>query len=81
MAAEDKRTWREPKAQVQSEKLEPAWTAMDVLIAYAGAKGWVTAKAGRPDINRAGNAGVYIFQSHKRQTMTFQNSSPRIGRG
>jgi len=29
---------------------------MDVLTAYAGAKNWVTAKAGRPDINRAGNA-------------------------
>ena len=30
---------------------------MDVLAAYAGKKGWVTAKAGRPDVNRAGNAG------------------------
>ena len=61
MAAEDKRTWREPRAQVQSEKLEPVWTAMDVLIAYAGAKNWVTAKAGRPDVNRAGNAGMCTF--------------------
>ena len=58
MSAEDKRTWREPRAQAQSDKLDPAWTAMDVLIAYAGAKNWVTAKAGRPDINRAGNAGA-----------------------
>ncbi|KDQ29904.1 hypothetical protein PLEOSDRAFT_167693 [Pleurotus ostreatus PC15] len=31
------------------------WTALDILIAYAGSKGWVTAKAGRPDMNRAGN--------------------------
>lgn len=29
---------------------------MDILIAYANVKGWVTAKAGRPDIHRAGNA-------------------------
>jgi hypothetical protein len=29
---------------------------MDVLVAYANQKGWVTAKAGRPDTNRAGNA-------------------------
>lgn len=28
---------------------------MDILIAFAVKKGWVTAKAGRPDINRAGN--------------------------
>jgi len=61
LTAKDRRTWREPRVQVQSEKLEPAWTAMDVLIAYAGAKNWVTAKAGRPDVNRAGNAGVCTF--------------------
>jgi len=36
---------------------------MDVLIAYAGAKNWVTAKAARPDINRAGNAGECAFRS------------------
>lgn len=29
---------------------------MDILTAYANLKGWVTAKAGRPDIHRAGNA-------------------------
>ena len=54
--AEDKRTWREPRAQDQSKELEPAWTAMDVLTAYAGAKSWMTARAGRLDVNRAGNA-------------------------
>lgn len=56
--AEDKRTWREPRTQDRSEIPEPAWTAMDVLIAYAGAKNLVTARAGRPDINRAGNASA-----------------------
>ena len=29
---------------------------MDILTAYADKKGWVTAKAGRPDVGRAGNA-------------------------
>jgi len=29
---------------------------MDVLTAYANQKRWVTAKAGRPDIGRAGNS-------------------------
>ncbi|KAG6901215.1 hypothetical protein C0995_015203 [Termitomyces sp. Mi166 len=29
---------------------------MDILIAYSEQKKWVTAKAGRPDIHRAGNA-------------------------
>lgn len=28
---------------------------MDILTAFALKKGWVTAKAGRPDVNRAGN--------------------------
>jgi len=63
-AAEDKRTWRKPRTQDQSTKLEPAWTAMDVLTAYAGAKNWVTAKAGRPDVNRAGNASACPSRSH-----------------
>lgn len=31
---------------------------MDILTAYADKKGWVTAKAGRPDVNRAGNAST-----------------------
>lgn len=29
---------------------------MDVMVAYANLRGWQTAKAGRPDIHRAGNA-------------------------
>ena len=37
---------------------ELVWTAMDILTAYANKKGWVTAKAGRPDVNRAGNAST-----------------------
>ena len=60
--AEDKRTWREPKAQDQSKKPESTWTAMDMLTAYADAKSWVTAKAARPDINRAGNASGCTFR-------------------
>lgn len=42
------------------------WTAMDVLTAYADAKGWVTAKAGRSDIHRAGNASTssHSFVQH-----------------
>ena len=52
---EDKRTWREGTAPAPSTKGEQ-WTAMDIMAAYANRKGWVTAKAGRPDVNRAGNA-------------------------
>ncbi|KAI0315263.1 hypothetical protein OF83DRAFT_1277345 [Amylostereum chailletii] len=54
-AAEDKRTWREGTRRRDGDK-PPSWTAMDVLTAYADKKRWVTAKAGRPDVNRAGNA-------------------------
>lgn len=39
----------------------PKWTAMDVMTAYADRKGWVTAKAGRPDVNRAGNASEWAL--------------------
>lgn len=52
---EDKRTWREGTASVLPTKGKQ-WTAMDIMEAYAHKKGWVTAKAGRPDVNRAGNA-------------------------
>lgn len=52
-AIEDKRTWRGGTRPVK--ETEVVWTAMDVLTAYAELKGWVTAKAGRPDVNRAGN--------------------------
>ena len=34
---------------------------MDVLVAYANQKGWMTAKAGRPDVNRAGNARKFCY--------------------
>ena len=57
---EDKRTWRDGRkadAEGSNGNLTPhVWTAMDILTAYAHAKGWVTAKAGRPDVHRAGNA-------------------------
>jgi ribosome biogenesis GTPase A len=61
----DKRTWREGMRD-RSEEVSlkvPAWTAMDILSAYATKKGWLTAKAGRPDINRAGNASAYVYHS------------------
>ncbi|KDQ63256.1 hypothetical protein JAAARDRAFT_188849 [Jaapia argillacea MUCL 33604] len=54
---EDKRTWRDGmKPTTPPNEKGLAWTAMDILTAYANQKGWVTAKAGRPDIMRAGNA-------------------------
>ncbi|KDQ31093.1 hypothetical protein PLEOSDRAFT_1036089 [Pleurotus ostreatus PC15] len=52
---EDKRTWREGSGPHPTREKPVEWTALDILIAYAGSKGWVTAKAGRPDMNRAGN--------------------------
>jgi hypothetical protein len=57
---EDKRTWRDGGRTGINKAKEVPWTAMDLLIAYADAKGWVTAKAGRPDIHRAGNASAFI---------------------
>ncbi|KAG9089554.1 hypothetical protein FS749_001238 [Ceratobasidium sp. UAMH 11750] len=55
---EDKRTWREgmrpPNAKDDTEK--QGWTALQVMGAYATKRGWKTAKAGRPDAMRAGNA-------------------------
>lgn len=58
LTVEDKRTWREG----MKPKLKPElfWTVTDVLTAFAEMKGWITAKAGRPDINRAGNASMYF---------------------
>ncbi|KAH9044559.1 P-loop containing nucleoside triphosphate hydrolase protein [Lactarius pseudohatsudake] len=54
---EDKRTWREGVRRPQSSQTQhKTWTAMDLMTAYANKRGWVTAKAGRPDVNRAGNA-------------------------
>ncbi|OAX43025.1 P-loop containing nucleoside triphosphate hydrolase protein [Rhizopogon vinicolor AM-OR11-026] len=52
---EDKRTWRDGKQSI-AKNTDVRWTATDIMIAYANKKGWVTAKAGRPDIHRAGNA-------------------------
>ncbi|KAF8640468.1 hypothetical protein AX17_000131 [Amanita inopinata Kibby_2008] len=55
-AAEDKRTWRYGP-RIAAETSKPlVWTAMDILVAYADSKDWVTAKAARPDVHRAGNA-------------------------
>lgn len=52
---EDKRTWRDGKQpSLKDNKMH--WTATEIMTAYANKKGWVTAKAGRPDIHRAGNA-------------------------
>lgn len=54
---DDKRTWRNgTRPQASSATKANKWTAADVLTAYANANGWVTAKAGRPDVHRAGNA-------------------------
>jgi hypothetical protein len=53
---EVKRTWRAGMEQSTETPNCVTWTAMDVMTAYATQKGWLTAKAGRPDVNRAGNA-------------------------
>ena len=53
---QDKRTWREGMTGPPSGTTKvQTWTAMDMLVAHANAKGWVTAKAARPDVHRAGN--------------------------
>lgn len=53
---EDKRTWRGGVRPRRAEdETAPTWTAMDIMTSYAEDKGWLTAKAGRPDSNRAGN--------------------------
>ncbi|KZO95953.1 P-loop containing nucleoside triphosphate hydrolase protein, partial [Calocera viscosa TUFC12733] len=55
---EAKKTWRGERPVLDREEggREGEWTAMQVLESYALAKGWITAKAGRPDVGRAGNA-------------------------
>lgn len=59
---EHKRTWRANHKPKELKHEQPAvWTATDILAAYADAKGWVTAQAGRPDVHRAGNASTYQF--------------------
>ena len=55
-ATEDKRTRREGMPLPKPKLFQ--WTAMDILTARANSKGWVTAKAGRPDVHRAGNASM-----------------------
>ncbi len=66
---EDKRTWRDGMKsddQTKTPTTLPKWTAMDILTSYADQKGWVTAKAGRPDVNRAGNASVSFYFASER---------------
>ncbi|KIK96377.1 hypothetical protein PAXRUDRAFT_10847 [Paxillus rubicundulus Ve08.2h10] len=68
MSVKDKRTWRPGQrllmhTKAQSNELK--WTANDIMIAYAEKKGWVTAKAGRPDIHRAGNAILRLVAEGK----------------
>ncbi|KAG6380888.1 hypothetical protein JVT61DRAFT_5280 [Boletus reticuloceps] len=65
---EDKRTWRpgqRPLEQTKVQSKAPRWTASDIMTAYADKKGWVTAKAGRPDIHRAGNAILRLVAEGK----------------
>lgn len=59
---EDKRTWRgDVRPETGTGVKAPQWTAMDLLTAYADKKGWVTAKAGRSDVHRAGNASMCLW--------------------
>lgn len=60
---EDKRTWRDGK-QPSAKDNKMHWTATEIMTAYANKKGWVTAKAGRPDIHRAGNASEYPLNEY-----------------
>lgn len=56
---QDKRTWREgmrPAVKANPSTGQDKWTALQVMSAYATKRGWMTAKAGRPDYMRAGNA-------------------------
>ncbi|KAG8219519.1 hypothetical protein J3R82DRAFT_469 [Butyriboletus roseoflavus] len=65
---EDKRTWRPGQRTLEQTKVQfntPRWTANDIMTAYAEKKGWITAKAGRPDIHRAGNAILRLVAEGK----------------
>ncbi|KAF8320613.1 uncharacterized protein EI90DRAFT_3131972 [Cantharellus anzutake] len=64
---QDKRTWRTPRQRpaVLPTKSPLKWTAIDVMTAFAIKKGMVTAKAGRPDVNRAGNAILRAIAENK----------------
>lgn len=85
---EDKRTWREGMTPAAGTSRIRAWTAMDILIAYANSKGWVTAKAARPDIHRAGNSGgsshaLNLFAPiliQRRQPCGFSPRAKSVGR-
>lgn len=60
-APEYKRTWRagmQPHAEEKARLRAQTWTANDILTAYATKKGWITARVGRPDVKRAGNASA-----------------------
>ena len=76
--AEDKRTWRDGRRSDTKTNADLKWTAIDIMTAYAKKKGWVTAKAGRPDINRAGNASepVVALGSYMPLHATSAFSSP-----
>ena len=58
----------------------PKWTAMDILTSYADQKGWVTAKAGRPDVNRAGNASLSFCIFGVQKSSVTMGSSACSGR-
>ncbi|KAH6916998.1 GTPase [Coprinopsis sp. MPI-PUGE-AT-0042] len=77
-APDDKRTWRDgTRPQAASISKDPTWTAADILTAYANANGWVTAKAGRPDIHRAGNAVLRALAEGRIQWAFWpENASP-----
>lgn len=62
---EDKRTWRMGMEPSSHDTRGIIWTPMDIMTAYANAKGWVTAKASREDVNRAGNASAFRVWRNK----------------
>ncbi|KIJ22078.1 hypothetical protein PAXINDRAFT_105871 [Paxillus involutus ATCC 200175] len=79
MYVEDKRTWRPGQrllTQTKAQSNELKWTANDIMIAYAEKKGWVTAKAGRPDIHRAGNAILRLVAEGKIPWAFWPSGSP-----
>ena len=52
-----------PAAHISAQNFEPHGNAGEERTSYATGKGWVTAKAGRPDINRAGNSRMQQYSS------------------
>lgn len=62
-AVEDKRTWRagmRPASTVERAESK-AWTATQIMNAYATKRGWMTARSGWPDAMRAGNSSTSTF--------------------